>query len=100
MKKIKRCDECVIGVLNCDGQTKLATVPILLDHIKRKREMRNLYTNSKAKVMFGDLVDAPTAYTLADYCTGKHTDMFRFTCCPRCGELINYREIFVKYMDV
>ena len=97
---MKRCSECVIGVLLCDGQTRLATVPTLLDHIKRRREIRELYTNNKAKVIFDGLVDAPTAYTLSDYCTGKHTDMFRFTCCPRCGNLINYREIFDKYIDV
>ena len=97
---MKRCSECIIGVLLCDGQTRLATVPILLDHIKRRREICELYTNNKAKVMFGDLVDAPIAYTLSDYCTGKNTDMFRFTCCPRCGQPINYREIFDKYIDV
>ena len=64
---MKRCSECIIGVLLCDGQTRLATVPTLIDHIKRRREIRELYTNDKTMLMLDGLVDAPVAYSLSDY---------------------------------
>ena len=98
----RRCTECVIGVLTEDGSGKLMTYPSLLKHIERQRELYNLYNSNKAKVLFEGALDKPiTVYSMEDYLSGKkRTDLFRFSCCPICGNPINYRELVDINTDI
>ena len=95
----KRCVSCVIGLLNTDGQSRLVTVEALIKHIEHKRAIHDMYVNGKSSLVSGGNVYVPKVYTLEDYCSGEQrTDMFRFTCCPICGQSINYRRIIDKYI--
>ena len=96
----RRCDNCVIGVLTGDGSGKLMTYPSLLEHVKRQTELNNLYNSGKANVLSNGMLGRPVkVYSMEDYLSGnKRTGLFRFSCCPICGNQINYRELIDKHI--
>lgn len=99
--KRRPCENCVIGVLTGDNSGRLMTFPSLLKHIERQRELNGMYTSNKAKVVLDGMVKSPIeVYSLEDYMEGrKHTDMFRFSCCPICGYPLDYKEMFDKHIN-
>ena len=84
-------DKCehIIGMLYDYENTKIITLPNLLEHIKREKDFADYQKQQNGYIIFNDRV-----CSMEDYCDkSKDSDLERFEYCPICGEKIDWEKI-------
>ena len=83
--------ECIIGLLNIFGESELATVAMLKDHIA-DRIKRNINLREMGLPLSSSLYEKE--WSIKDYCDRRRTtNLSRFNYCPECGKRINWKKI-------